>query len=110
MGRRDSAVGPEAFGDAVERGLADGVIVSGAATGRATDDDDLRAAVAARDEAGLDTPVFVGSGVTAETVGETLSVADGVIVGSALKAGGDATNPVSVERVERLVAAADVVR
>ena len=110
MGRRDSEVGPEAFGDAVDRGLADGVIVSGSATGRATDDDDLRAAVTARDEAGLDTPVFVGSGVTAETVGDALTVADGVIVGSALKEGGDATNPVSVERVERLVAAADAVR
>ena len=110
LGRSDSEVGPEAVGDAVERGLADGVIVSGAATGRATDDDDLRAAVAARDEAGLDVPVFVGSGVTADTVGDTLAVADGVIVGSALKEGGDATNPVSVERVERLVAAADAVR
>ena len=110
LGQGDSAVGPEAFGDAVERGLADGVIVSGSATGRATDDDDLRAAVAARDEAELDTPVFVGSGVTAETVGETLSVADGVIVGSALKEDGDATNPVSVDRVERLVVAADAVR
>ena len=110
LGGGDSEVGPDAVGDAVERGLADGVIVSGSATGRATDDDDLRAATAARDEAGLDTPVFVGSGVTAGTVGETLTVADGVIVGSALKEGGDATNPVSVERVERVVAAADAVR
>jgi membrane complex biogenesis BtpA family protein len=110
LGWGDSEIGPEAVGDAVERGLADGVIVSGSATGRATDGDDLRAAVAARDEAGLDTPVFVGSGVTAETVDEALTVADGVIVGSALKDGGDATNPVSVERVERVVAAADAAR
>jgi membrane complex biogenesis BtpA family protein len=102
--------GPEAIGDAVERGLADGVIVSGSGTGQATEDDDVRAAVAARDDRGLDTPVFVGSGVTAETVGETLSLADGVIVGSALEADGEAGRPVSVARVERFVEAADAAR
>ena len=100
----------EAIGDAAERGLADGVIVSGSGTGQATEDDDVRAAVAARDARGLDTPVFVGSGVTSDTVGDALSVADGVIVGSALEADGEAGRPVSVERVERLVAAAGVVR
>jgi len=100
----------EAIGDAVERGLADGVIVSGSGTGQATEDDDVRTAVAARDDRGLETPVFVGSGVTPDTVGDALSVADGVIVGSALEADGEAGRPVSVERVERLVAAADVVR
>jgi hypothetical protein len=108
LGRGDGDA--ELLGDAAERGLADGVIVSGAGTGRATDRDDVRAAVTARDDRGLDTPVFVGSGVTAETVGDTLTVADGVIVGSALKEGGDASNPVSVARVERVVAAADTVR
>ena len=110
LGRRESERDAELLGDAVERGLADGVIVSGAGTGRATDRDDVRAAVTARDDRGLDAPVFVGSGVTAETVGDTLTVADGVIVGSALKEGGDASNPVSVARVERVVAAADAVR
>jgi membrane complex biogenesis BtpA family protein len=96
--------------DAVERGLADGVIVSGSGTGRATEDDDVRAAVATRDDRGLDAPVFVGSGVTADTVGDALSVADGVIVGSALEEDGEAGRPVSVARVERLVEAADTVR
>ena len=66
--------------------------------------------VVSRDEAGLSTPVFVGSGVTSDTVGELLAVADGVIVGTALKEGGETTNPVSVGRVEELVAAADRVR
>jgi membrane complex biogenesis BtpA family protein len=108
-GERGGAT-PATLGDAVERGLADGVIVSGSETGQATDGEDVRAAVTARDDRKLDAPVFVGSGVTAETVGDALSVADGVIVGSALKTGGDASNPVSVERVERLIAAADAVR
>ncbi|WP_394338930.1 BtpA/SgcQ family protein [Haloplanus aerogenes] len=98
------------LGDAVERGLADGVVVSGAGTGDATEHETVREAVATRDDRGLDAPVFVGSGVTADTVGDALSVADGVIVGSALKAGGEVGNPVSVERVERLVEAADAVR
>jgi membrane complex biogenesis BtpA family protein len=102
--------GVDALDEATERGLADGVIVTGSATGRATDLEAVGRATAARDDAGLDTPVFVGSGVTAETVGETLDVADGVIVGSSLKRDGEVTNPVSVERVERLVAAADAVR
>jgi membrane complex biogenesis BtpA family protein len=100
----------EAVGDAVERGLADGVIVSGSGTGRTTEDGDVRAAVVARDDRGLDTPVFVGSGVTAESVGDALSDADGVIVGSALEKDGEAGRPVSVARVERLVEAADAVR
>src|SRR2546430_16123229 len=48
----------------------------------------------------------VGSGVTLETVAELLSVADGAIVGTAVKQGGDVRNPVDRGRVERLVAAA----
>jgi len=102
--------GAAMLGDAVDRGLADGVIVSGSATGRATDLDAVRAAVTARDDCGLETPVFVGSGVTAETIGDTLGIADGVIVGSAFEEGGSVPNPVSVERVERVVGAADDVR
>jgi len=109
LGRADGDA-PAMLGDAVERGLADGVVVSGAGTGQAAGHETVRSAVATRDDRGLDAPVFVGSGVTADTVGDALSVADGVIVGTALKAGGDAANPVSVARVERLVDAADAVR
>jgi hypothetical protein len=54
--------------------------------------------------------VFVGSGVTADTVGEIMSLADGVIVGTGLKRDGDVSNPVSEDRVAELVAAADEVR
>ncbi|ESP89143.1 BtpA/SgcQ family protein [Candidatus Halobonum tyrrellensis] len=96
----------ESLVDAVERGLADAVVVSGPATGRGVDEGDLRAVVRRRDEAGLDAPVFVGSGVTADTVGDLLDVADGVVVGTALKADGDVAEPVSAERVRELVAAA----
>jgi predicted TIM-barrel enzyme len=100
----------ESLAESAERGLADGVVVSGARTGRATPLEAVEEAVERRDRLGTDTPVFVGSGVTADSVGDLLSVADGAIVGTALKRGGETTEPVSVERVERLVAAADEVR
>ena len=88
--------------DLRHRGLADGLVVSGPATGAATPLADIkrvRAAVA-------DVPLLVGSGATPETVAELLSLADGVIVGTALKRHGDVAAPVDPERVRRLVAAA----
>ena len=92
--------------DCVSRGLADGLVVSGAATGEPTPMGDIkrvRGAVA-------DVPLLVGSGVTVETVAELLSVADGVIVGTAVKRDGRLANPVDPERVRRLVQAARVAR
>ncbi|MFC6864514.1 BtpA/SgcQ family protein [Halomicroarcula sp. GCM10025817] len=93
--------------DAIERGLADGLVVSGAGTGESTAASDLEAVVAARDEVDPSVPVFVGSGVTAATVRDLLETADGVVVGTALKRDGVPTNSVARERVETLVAAAD---
>ena len=98
---------PEVVADLLERGHADGVVVSGAGTGRRTDREHLDAVVDARDRLGADAPVLVGSGVTRETVAETLDVADGAIVGTALKEGGETTAPVDETRVRDLVAAAD---
>ncbi|UPV76072.1 BtpA/SgcQ family protein [Halorussus limi] len=103
-------VDAEAVAEPVERGLAEGIVVSGAGTGHEVGGDHLRAVASARDEAGLDAPVFVGSGVTAENAAEILEVADGAIVGTALKEGGETTNPVSVERVEAVVEAVERVR
>ena len=100
----------ESFADTAERGLADAVIASGSGTGHAVDDDALEAVVAERERHGLDTPVFVGSGVRPDPVGDLLAVADGVIVGTALKEGGETTAPVDPDRVAELVARADEVR
>ncbi len=97
------------------RGLADGLIVSGAGTGRPTDITQVKkikhamvTGQAGPGHAGAAeaAPIFVGSGVDARTVGHFLAVADGVIVGTALKRDGIATNPVDVERVKQLMAAA----
>jgi membrane complex biogenesis BtpA family protein len=96
----------EAVAELVERGHADGVVASGAGTGHETDRDHLRAVVDARDDLGVDAPVFVGSGVTRETVSETLDLADGAVVGTALKDGGETTAPVDEARVRELVAEA----
>lgn len=98
------------IGETVERGRADGVVVSGPVTGEATPLERIRSARDAVDGLPSPPPLFVGSGVTPETVGEVLSVADGAIVGTALKEGGETTAPVDRDRVERLVAAADEVR
>jgi len=93
----------EEVAELVERGHADGVVASGAGTGHETDRDHLRAVVDARDDLGVDAPVFVGSGVTRETVNETLNLADGAIVGTALKEDEETTAPVDEARVRALV-------
>ncbi|OYR58648.1 phosphorybosylanthranilate isomerase, partial [Halorubrum sp. E3] len=100
----------ESFADTAERGLADAVIASGRGTGEAMDPEALEAVVDDRDAHGLDTPVLVGSGVRADTIGDVLSVADGAIVGTALKEGGETTAPVDAERVAEVVARAEGVR
>lgn len=70
--------------DCWDRGLADGLIVTGGGTGEPTSVAIIRAVKKAVPHA----PVWVGSGATASTVGDLLSDGDGVIVGSALHLGG----------------------
>ena len=88
--------------DAVGRGLADGLVVTGVATGEATALSDL----ARVRQAVPGTPILVGSGATPESAAELLSVADGLIVGTWIKHGGVLANPVDPRRVRRLVEAA----
>lgn len=85
--------------DAVRRGLADALVVSGRGTGEATSLDDVRAVA----ELELGVPFYVGSGVTAETVESLLDVADGVIVGTSIKSDGKTTNPIDRRRAERFI-------
>ncbi len=92
--------------DCYARGLADALVVSGAATGEPTPMADLKRVRGAVPEA----PLLVGSGASPETIGELLSVADAVIVGTSIKRDGRLVNPVDVERVRRLVAAARAAR
>ncbi len=88
--------------DAIHRGLAGAIIVSGKGTGQPTDIADLRQARTAV----RDTPIYVGSGANAETLPGLLSVADGAIVGTAAKVDGILGNAVDRGRVRSLVAIA----
>jgi len=86
------------------------VIASGRGTGEAIDSAALEGVVAERESHGLDTPILVGSGVRSDTIARILTVADGAIVGTALKQGGETTAPVDEARVTELVARANDVR
>ncbi|HYB40491.1 MAG TPA: BtpA/SgcQ family protein [Candidatus Methylomirabilis sp.] len=88
--------------DCVARGLADAVVVTGVATGEPTPMSDLKRVRGAVP----DVPILVGSGATPETAADLLSVADGLIVGTAVKRDGILHNPVDPRRVRRLVQAA----
>jgi len=98
-------LGPWSIGDsardAVERGLADALIISGAATGLATDRQDVERVRATCPAA----RILLGSGVTLENMGVYLPLADGFIVGTSLKAGGDVARPVDARRVAQLARA-----
>jgi membrane complex biogenesis BtpA family protein len=87
--------------DAVARGLAGAVIVSGAGTGQPTAPEDLRAVRAALP----DTPIYVGSGASVETLPSLLMVANGAIIGTAARIDSILSNPVDSQRVRALVAA-----
>lgn len=90
----------DAARDAVERGLADALIVSGTATGAATDPDIVRRA---RGAVGGSVPVLIGSGFDAATAPGLLAAgASGAIVGTSLKREGKVPEPVEVERVRTL--------
>ena len=84
--------------ETAQRGLADGLIVSGAATGEETASSDVsvvRLAVP-------DSLVLVGSGVTEENISRVIEHSDGAIIGTSLKEGGIVTNRVDPERVRRM--------
>jgi membrane complex biogenesis BtpA family protein len=86
--------------DTLERGLAEAVIASGAGTGKPTDLGKLKLI---KQSAGH-TPVFIGSGITPNTVANYAPFSDGFIVGTAFKIDGIPTNPVDPARVKALMA------
>ena len=88
----------DAARDAVHRGLADALIVSGDGTGRPTDPDTARRVR----EAVPGTHLLVGSGFSVESADALLEWADGAIVGTSLKRNGDAAQSVEIDRVRRL--------
>ncbi|MBW4518809.1 MAG: BtpA/SgcQ family protein [Scytolyngbya sp. HA4215-MV1] len=88
--------------DTIERGLADGVILSGWATGSPPSLEDLELAMAAANGV----PVFIGSGADWENISTLMQAADGVIVSSSLKRHGRRDQPIDPIRVSQFVEAA----
>lgn len=87
--------------ETIDRGLADGVILSGWATGSPPSLEDLELATAAAH----DTPVFIGSGASWENIPQLIQAADGVIVSSSLKRRGQIDQPIDPIRVSQFVEA-----
>jgi uncharacterized protein len=84
---------------AVERGLADAILVTGKATGAETDPEHVRRVKNAVSQV----PVFVASGVTTENFSHYADAASGVVMGSSLKIGGIVTAPVDPEKARRFM-------
>ncbi len=87
--------------EALERGLADAILVTGSGTGEAADDGDIDAILAA-----VRAPLYVASGAREAALDALMRPrahgrVHGVIVGSALRASGRAGDPVDPARAAR---------
>lgn len=83
--------------DLSDRGLADGLIVSGELTGAETNPENLKIV-----KQNTSLPVFIGSGITPENIEKVYQTADGFIVGSYFKTNGLGNNFIDPKRVELL--------
>lgn len=88
----------QATRDTLDRGMADCVVVTGAATGARADRSKLELVRRAAGER----PVLLGSGLTPDDAPE-LGLVDGAIVGTWIKRDGDVRAPVDADRVRALV-------
>ena len=85
--------------ETIERGLADGIILSGWSTGSPPNLEDLELAKAVANQ----TPVLIGSGANWENIPKLIQAADGVIVSSSLKRKGQIHQPIDPNRVSQFV-------
>jgi len=83
---------------AAEFFLSDGIIITGAATGKKAAIEDVKTAKRAT---GL--PILIGSGISEENIASYWPYADGFIIGSSLKEDGYWMNAVDKHRVETLM-------
>jgi len=95
-----AALEPEqATHDTLDRGMADAVVVTGAATGAVAD----RALLQRVRRAAGDRPVILGSGLKPDDATALLPLVDAAIVGTWTKQRGDVRAAVDPDRVRRLV-------
>ena len=92
--------------DTAGRGGADVLIVTGTGTGAACDHETVQTVLNAAGR----TPVWLGSGVTPESLGSWVGRAQGAIVGTYLHEGSCLDAPLDQSRVRSLVAALDDAR
>ncbi len=91
----------DAAREAVARGLADGLVVTGRATGSPVDPARLEAVASA-----VEVPVLAGSGVEPRSLAALRPLCSGAIVGTWIKENGHTSAPVDAVRARTLVAAA----
>ena len=94
-----SGINPEIHAIWTDFYLADAIIVTGRMTGFEPDVDIVKKVKGVVGE----TPVIIGSGLTAENAEKLLKYADGAIVGTYFKVKGITQNPVDPERVKKLM-------
>ncbi len=90
---------PQVASGAVFLGLADSVCVSGPAAAKEAD----TTVIADVAKAVPDTPVMVGTGVSAENILKMAEASDGFIIGSSIKVDGQTLNEVDPKRAEELM-------
>ncbi len=86
--------------------IPDAILVSGQITGEVVDQDDLKEVKHILPE----TPVLANTGVKIENVEKTLSISDGVIIGSSLKVNGDTWNQVDPLRAREFMGKVKTIR
>jgi len=97
---------PDRARSAVFSSIPDAILVSGVITGEAAALSDLEAVK----KVVPTTPVLANTGVKHATVADVLKIADGCVVGSSLKVGGDTWKPVDPERARDFMARARAAR
>lgn len=95
----DSRTVAERARSAVFSSLADAVLISGPITGEPTPLEDLREVK----QALPNTPVLANTGVRHDNIAKVLEIADGCVVGTALKENGDTWSPVDPDRARSFV-------
>lgn len=95
----------EALIDTIERGLADGVIISGKRTGSEVDLEKLKKAKELSK-----VPVLVGSGTTYDNLPKLWKYADGFIIGTWIKKEGRVENEIDSRRAKKLTELANKLR
>lgn len=85
--------------EAIHRGQADAIIITGERTGIPPNPEDILKVKQALPE----TPCLVGSGITTKNAKEMLKIADGCIVGTGIKINKKTENPVDPNLLKKLI-------